>query len=340
MISRAGQSSPAVFLRRYAVGLSIILDSAAIKDTLRTLLFDQAVRAFTAKAASCSRGQLGPRRWLVDSPSSWAWTGLRYCRSRLRRRRSASPGIDPVETAAIRVRRSARVAAPVAGPARTARARAPRSGRKTETRCVLSIVTVLLLTMWGPAILRVKGFYVPELMVPPLAVYLWCRQPRVVRAIFRCMVSPAGIAGALWLTFVAVLGVLSFRSFVGPYSEWRASILLLYGFLLLYTREAEEHQRWSTRLMWVSFAAFSLTRCWQPPDLRPAFSVCRCRTPTRGLFSFGRISVRRSTSSLSPTWLQGGADRSAGSGPASAGAVSRGHRVHSLPRIARSSFRL
>jgi hypothetical protein len=152
---------------------------------------------------------------------------------------------------------------------------------------------VLLLTMWGPAILRIKGFYVPELLVPPLAVYLWCRQPRVVRAIFRCMLSPAGIAGALWLTFVAVLGVLSFKSFVGPYSEWRASILLLYCFLLLYTREAEEHQRWSTRLMWVSFAVLSLdTLLAAAGILRPGFlGMPMPDADEAALFGFGRISV-------------------------------------------------
>jgi hypothetical protein len=44
------ESSPAIFLRRYAVGLSChSLDSAAIKDTLRALLFDQAVRAVAVK---------------------------------------------------------------------------------------------------------------------------------------------------------------------------------------------------------------------------------------------------------------------------------------------------
>jgi hypothetical protein len=147
--------------------------------------------------------------------------------------------------------------------------------------------------MWGPALLRINGFYVPEILAPPLAFYLWARHPRVLRSIKRCIFSPLGIAVALWLSFVAAIGVAMRGSLVGPYSEWRASLVLLYAALLLYSRRGEQGDAWATRLMWMSFAALSLdTLLAVLGILIPGFLAQPLpEDADAGVFGLGRISV-------------------------------------------------
>jgi hypothetical protein len=136
--------------------------------------------------------------------------------------------------------------------------RVPRSRRRLEDLAVLSVVTVLLLSVWGPAVLKVSGYYAPELLAPPLVIYLLARRPDVLRSILRCIFSPTGVAAALWLSLVAAIGIALRGSVVGPYSEWRASLALVYAFLLMYTRRRQQGHVWATRLMWVTFAALCL----------------------------------------------------------------------------------
>jgi hypothetical protein len=137
-------------------------------------------------------------------------------------------------------------------------ARVPRSGRRLENLTLLSVVTVLLLSNWGPAVLNVNGYYAPELLAPPLVIYLWARHPRILRSVLRCIFSPVGVAAMLWLSLVAGIGIALRGSVVGPYSEWRASLALVYAFLLMYTRRGQQGHAWATRLMWVTFAAYCL----------------------------------------------------------------------------------
>jgi hypothetical protein len=132
------------------------------------------------------------------------------------------------------------------------------SRRRAERAAALSVVTVLLLSTWGSALVNIRGYYMPELLGPPLALYLMARWPRLARALWRCIASPIGISGAVWITFVALLGVLFTQSAVGPYSEWRATLVLLFGFLFTYTRTGAQAEAWTTRLMWVSLGALSL----------------------------------------------------------------------------------
>lgn len=132
------------------------------------------------------------------------------------------------------------------------------SRRRAERTVALSVVTVLLFSTWGSSLVNIRGYYTPELLGPPLAFYLMARWPRVARALWRSIVSPIGIMGAVWITFVAVLGVLFTGSAVGPYSEWRATLILLFGFLFMYTRAGAQAELWATRLMWVSLGALCL----------------------------------------------------------------------------------
>jgi hypothetical protein len=132
------------------------------------------------------------------------------------------------------------------------------SRRRAERGAVLSLVTVLLLSTWGPALLNIGGYYTPELLGPPLVLYLLVRWPRLARALWRSIMSPAGMLGAVWITFVALLGAMFTQSAVGPYSEWRASLGLLFGFLFMYTRTGADAETWARRLMWVSLGALCL----------------------------------------------------------------------------------
>jgi len=129
---------------------------------------------------------------------------------------------------------------------------------RAERAAALSVVTVLLLSTWGSALVNIGGYYVPEVLGPPLALYLIVRWPRTARALWRSVASPIGIAGAVWITFVAGLGMLFTGSAVGPYSEWRATLVLLFGFLFMYTRTGAQAEVWATRLMWMSLGALSL----------------------------------------------------------------------------------
>lgn len=132
------------------------------------------------------------------------------------------------------------------------------SRRRAERAVALSVVTLLLLSTWGTALVNIRGFYTPELLVPPLAFYIIARWPGLARALWRSIMSPIGIMGAVWITFVAILGVLFTGSAVGPYSEWRATLILLFGFLFMYTRTGAQAEVWATRLMWVSLGALCL----------------------------------------------------------------------------------
>ncbi|MGI8785234.1 MAG: hypothetical protein ACR2L2_16470, partial [Acidobacteriota bacterium] len=114
------------------------------------------------------------------------------------------------------------------------------------------------LSLWGPALVTVNGFYAPELLAPPLVIYLWARRPRVLRSILRCIFSPLGVAAALWLSLVAIIGIALRGSVVGPYSEWRASLVLVYLFLLMYTRRGQQGRACATHVMWLSFATLCL----------------------------------------------------------------------------------
>ena len=124
-------------------------------------------------------------------------------------------------------------------------------------------------------------------------MYLWARRPRVLRSILRCIFSPIGFAAALWLSFVAAIGFYMRGSIVGPYSEWRASLVLVYGFLLMYTRRGEQGHRWSTRLMWISFAVLSLDLLLAVLGiLRPGFLGQPLPDPEdAAVFGLGRVSV-------------------------------------------------
>ena len=132
------------------------------------------------------------------------------------------------------------------------------SPRRLERAAALSVVTVLLLSTWGSALVNIRGYYVPELLGPALAWYLLARWPQLARSLWRSIVSPIGIAGAVWITLVAVLGGLFPGSAVGPYSEWRATLILLFGFLFMYTRAGAQAEVWAVRLMWMSLGALSL----------------------------------------------------------------------------------
>lgn len=147
--------------------------------------------------------------------------------------------------------------------------------------------------MWGPALLRINGFYAPEVLVPPLAVFLWARHPRILRSILRCIFSPPGIAATLWLSVVAAIGIGLRGSLVGPYSEWRASLFLLYAFLLLYSRRRAQGDAWATRLMWISFAALSLdTLLAVLGILMPGFLAQPLpEAEEAAVFGLGRVSV-------------------------------------------------
>jgi hypothetical protein len=178
-------------------------------------------------------------------------------------------------------------------PALARPVRLVRSSRWLESLAFLSVVTVLLLSTWGPALLRVNGYYAPELIAPFLIVYLWLRRPRVLRSILRCVLSPVGVAATLWLSFVAVIGIGLRGSAVGPYSEWRASALLVYAFLLMYTRRGQQGDLWATRLMWVSFAVLCLDallvglRILSPGFLGQPIQ----ESNEAAIFGLGRISI-------------------------------------------------
>jgi hypothetical protein len=169
----------------------------------------------------------------------------------------------------------------------------PRSSRRLENFAFLSFVTVLLLTMWGPALLLVNGLYVPEVLAPPLAVYVWARYPHTVRSILRSVFSLVGLAGAFWLSLVAVIGMVSTGSLIGPYSEWRASLVLLYSFIFMYRRGSERGQVWATRLMFVSFATLSLDALFVGTGiLMPGFLGQALPDPSEAaVFGFGRVAV-------------------------------------------------
>jgi hypothetical protein len=211
-----------------------------------------------------------------------------------------------------------RPATPAFSPGRVQLARSVR----VERAVVLSAVTVLILSTWGPAVLLIGGFYVPELLLPPLAVYLWLRRPRLASAILRCVFSPAAVVGALWLTLVAAIGVLSRGSVVGPYSEWRASLILLYSCLFAYSLNARDIDGWSTRLMWISFAVLCLDAALagvgilQPGLLgqrlpgdeeAAAFGLGRVSVPAITVVACAYLAARaRRTSLLAATVLLGG----------------------------------
>lgn len=168
-----------------------------------------------------------------------------------------------------------------------------RSGGRVEDLMVLSVVTVLLLSMWGPALLLLNGYYAPEVLAFPLLIYLWVRRPRVLRSLLRCVFSPIGIAAGLWLSLVAAIGIAQRGSIVGPYSEWRASLLLIYAFVLMYTRRAPQRQAWTTRLMWVSLAALSLDALFVIASIvRPGFlGQSIPEAEEAAVFGLGRFSV-------------------------------------------------
>lgn len=180
-----------------------------------------------------------------------------------------------------------------ASPALTRSVRIAGSRRRRGNLFFLGLVTVLLLSAWGPALLKINGFYAPELLAPPLAIYVLARYPRLARSILRCVLSPIGIAGALWISLVAVIGVLARGSIVGPYSEWRASLFLLYSFIFMCFRGRKQGQIWATRLMWVSFAALCLDVLFAAGGiLKPGFLGQPLPDPGEATgFGFGRISV-------------------------------------------------
>ena len=168
-----------------------------------------------------------------------------------------------------------------------------RSVGRLENVAFLSVVTTLLFSMWGPAILRINGFYMPELLAPPITIYLLKRHPHIIRSIWRCIFSPAGVAATLWISLVAAIGVWLRGSFVGPYSEWRASLLLVYSFLLMYAQRGERGHVWATRLMWISFGALSADALLAALGiLRPGFLGQPIPDAEEvALFGLGRITV-------------------------------------------------
>jgi len=168
-----------------------------------------------------------------------------------------------------------------------------RSSRRLEDVAFVSVVTVLLLTMWGPALLLVNGLFVPEILAAPLALYVCWRHPRIARWIVRCVLSPEGVAGALWLTLVAAIGVGSTGSLIGPYSEWRASLVLLYSFIFMYRSPSEQCEIWSTRLMWVSFGVLGFDALFVGMGiLVPGFLGQALPDPAEAaVFGLGRVAV-------------------------------------------------
>lgn len=120
-----------------------------------------------------------------------------------------------------------------------------------KSTLAFAIAVLVVTSTWGPVVLNLAGFYVPELAFAGFALYLLRSKPEVSRAVRRTIFSPWAVAGVLWLSFVAALGVWRNGSLIGPYSEWRSSVILLYAFLFFfkYGPGGDSTVRWLRRVM-------------------------------------------------------------------------------------------
>ncbi len=100
----------------------------------------------------------------------------------------------------------------------------------------LMTVSALLLSTWGPQLLNIAGYYVPELMLIVALLYCQLRgDVWLLRRVAHCALTGIGAAATAWLVLVAALGVLNTGSVSGPYSEMRSSLILVYA--LVYYRK-------------------------------------------------------------------------------------------------------
>ena len=200
-----------------------------------------------------------------------------------------NPAMDTIRTAAVASTRPPGVSA--------ARRSYPPlmvqwSPRRAERFLVGGVAVLLLLSAWGPALITVRGLYVPELVGFPLILYGHMRFPRFVGSITQSLLRPGGVIGILWLTWTALLGVIVLGARVGAYSEWRATVVLLGAFLFLRSRRGRERERWLDRLLWVALAVLCLDTLFAAAGiLWPDRFGGVVDDPGGAVFGFGRVSV-------------------------------------------------
>lgn len=103
---------------------------------------------------------------------------------------------------------------------------------------LVAIVVPLLLSTWGPPLLSINGYYVPEVAMAIVLGYLIIKKPKIWKNLEGCVFSGIGCAVGLWLIFDAILGVVMTGGWAGPYSELRSSLVLVYSFIYFYRYSA------------------------------------------------------------------------------------------------------
>jgi hypothetical protein len=168
--------------------------------------------------------------------------------------------------------------------------------RRMSDLALLMIVIFLVLSTWGPPLLNIDGFYVPEIVIIPLIFYLFIRRPYAWNAIRRCMFSKSGLLAAAWLVFAAILGILLTGSVAGPYSELRASLILVYAFVFMY-KHADQQANLTDLLFWTSFAVLCLDSLLVllqvaiPGFLSLSASNDMADSQEAGVFGLGRVAI-------------------------------------------------
>ena len=156
----------------------------------------------------------------------------------------------------------------------------------------MATAIIFVLSSWGPVVLNIGGFNIPEIIILPLAVYLYFRIPNLRY----CAFSKEALLSACWLFLLSFLGMLRTESIVGPYSELRASLILVCGFILMY-KSTDQEKNLTDILFLISFSVLCLDsllillQILIPGFLNIPESNDFFDTRDVSAFGFGRVSI-------------------------------------------------
>lgn len=112
--------------------------------------------------------------------------------------------------------------------------RAAREPRQGIQWLAIGFVAFFLISSWGPLLLRIQGMYVPELVIGFILIHLRICYRRIFHDILACIASPVGVIAAIWLCSITFFGAMQTGAVVGPYSELRSSLILVYASLYFF----------------------------------------------------------------------------------------------------------